>query len=105
MYLINCHEDKNISRQSVGGAASFFLLFSKMRKERDKLRNGPLKTIEANNWCFLIFSAFPSHNSAKIKKWLLNKDLTLGTALKIWSKDTAKGVTVKYVYFFKISEN
>lgn len=59
---------------------------------------------EANNWCFLIFSAFPSHNSAKIKKWLLNKDLTLGTALKIWSKDTAKGVTVKYVFFLRFQK-
>ena len=43
-----------------------------------------------------MFSAFPSQNSAKIKKRLLNKDLILGTTVKICSKDTAKDVTVKY---------
>lgn len=51
-----------------------------------------------------MFSAFPSQNSAKIKKGLLNKDLILGTTVKICSKDTATDVTVKYVSF-KISEN
>lgn len=56
-----------------------------MTEERNKLSEEALNEKDPRTDGFEYSHSLSKPHNAKMDKWLLNKDLILGTAMKIWS--------------------